>query len=271
MSKGKYNDNATFDKKDDRWTTAQYKIQCVDRNIKHLWNLDPLNNPIPNFDPDTVLIGASIIDSLTIIPTAKSAFNEHIDIAKVVNFGSIGDEIGNVIWRLEDGSLLEIFGRSFDPKLIILLIGENDIHKAPIESMIKGMKRIINRIRTDCPNAKIVVIGLPPQFNNSSVLSVDEQNDKIRKFNTKLSYLDGISDYYYCWDNMYDGCKIDNSYITNDVYLTLKGNIVLIQKIADIIHDHIGDVTNIRQKATDQHMVKKIITKEKASYDDDDY
>jgi hypothetical protein len=270
-NKGKAKHHPIFDKKDDRWCTPQYRIQTADRNVKHLWDLDQQKN-VSGYNPNIVLLGASIIDSLSVIPTAKDTFSEYIDTSRVVNFGGIGDELGHIIWRLEDASLSEIFRRMYEPKLVILLAGENDIHKAPIESMMRGIKRIINKIFNDWPNAKVVVIGLPPQLNNSSPLSNEELNDKISKYNKKLSYLSGISSYYYCWNEMFNDNKIESSYLTSDVYLTLKGNIILIQKIAEIVYGQSTDdkpIDMARPKAVE--ITKKTSAREKASYEDDDY
>ena len=77
---------------------------------------------------------------------------------KPVNLGVGGDCIENLLWRLENGEI-----ENFEPDLILLLIGTNNLAKDSEEVITEGILETTRVIQRKCPQAKIVVFGLLPR------------------------------------------------------------------------------------------------------------
>jgi len=78
---------------------------------------------------------------------------------KAANFGFSGDQTSHVLWRLQNGELLGIH-----PKLIVLMIGTNDIGqgKSP-EQTADGVRAIVSELRSQTPSSKILLLGIFPR------------------------------------------------------------------------------------------------------------
>ena len=85
----------------------------------------------------------------------------------VFNFGIGGDRIEQVIWRLEEGGLME----NFTTKYFTLLIGTNNSYQRRMEQnvacdkpeeMAKGIERILWNLKTKHPEAKILLMPILP-------------------------------------------------------------------------------------------------------------
>jgi lysophospholipase L1-like esterase len=70
-----------------------------------------------------------------------------------------GDATNQLLWRIEHGEL-----DSQHPKLVILLIGTNNtLVKNDAEDMAQSIDVILQAIKTRCPAARILLLGLLPQ------------------------------------------------------------------------------------------------------------
>jgi len=77
-----------------------------------------------------------------------------------LNLGYGGDRTENVLWRLQHG---EIDG--IDPKVVVLMIGTNNNgmrHDAPA-TIVAGIRRDIDEIRTRLPRAKVLLLAVFPR------------------------------------------------------------------------------------------------------------
>lgn len=229
---------------DDKWCTPQSKDRSINTNIKHLWTMD--NDK--SFNPEVVLLGTSMFECLTEVPSNEELMKIYLGEYRVANFGCGGDRIGNILYRLEEGRLFEMLYQSHSPKLVILMAGANDIEYAPIPSMVAGMKRIINDIRKTTIDTHIAVMGIFPRLSKKKKLTEDVLYPKIQDYNQKLKLHvedlqklgDNIS-YHYCGDKILkeDG-TIDRDNLFDLVHLSHAGNIILVQKLTEIVHAMLG-------------------------------
>jgi lysophospholipase L1-like esterase len=73
------------------------------------------------------------------------------------DFAIGGDRTQNLIWRLDNGQL-----DGLHPRLVVLLIGTNNILNSP-EEIASGVKEIVDQYRKRTPFAKILVLGIFPR------------------------------------------------------------------------------------------------------------
>jgi beta-glucosidase len=92
------------------------------------------------------------------------------------NFGVIGDNTQNVLWRLTEGKALE----GYTPKHIILLIGVNNLlQKNTPKDTAAGIKAITGYLRKTLPDSKVLMLGIFP----CSEFSTEPIREKIRAVN----------------------------------------------------------------------------------------
>ena len=83
---------------------------------------------------------------------------------KVLNMGFGYDRTQNVLWRLDHG---ELHGQN--PKLIVLNIGTNQFSVSPNydgdapEAAAEGIIAVLDKIRSICPETKVILMGLFPR------------------------------------------------------------------------------------------------------------
>lgn len=93
------------------------------------------------------------------------------------NFGIGGDRTENVLWRLDRGELDKT-----SPKVIVLLIGTNNMGFNSAEEIAEGVAAIVKNLQAKCPNTKILLVGVLPKK--------DAPLEKIQATNALLSKLD---------------------------------------------------------------------------------
>src|SRR5690242_4483437 len=101
------------------------------------------------------------------------------------DFGWGADRIQNVLWRLKNGEL-----EGVNPKVIVLLVGTNDIGKtvpadmdAEVTDMMQGYRAILRTMQEKAPQATIILTGIFPRNDNIAVMPV------INEVNTDLAAL----------------------------------------------------------------------------------
>lgn len=99
-----------------------------------------------------------------------------------LNLGFAGDRTENVLWRLNNGQL-----SGLDPKLLVVMIGTNNIgHRSdPPEHTALGVKTILETLRRELPNSKILLLAIFPRGKDKSDkmrLLVNETNSLLKHF-----------------------------------------------------------------------------------------
>jgi lysophospholipase L1-like esterase len=115
------------------------------------------------------------------------------------NFGWGADTIQNILWRLENGELDEVH-----PKVIVLLGGTNNVGRATppdndqarIDDISRGIKAVLDVMRSKAPNATIVLTAIFPRNDNMAVMpTINGINARIAAFaNGKTIRFLNISD-----------------------------------------------------------------------------
>jgi lysophospholipase L1-like esterase len=75
------------------------------------------------------------------------------------NFGVGGDRTQNVLWRITDGGELD----GLSPKVVVLLIGTNNLGTDPPDAIAAGIEKIVVTIRTKSPTTKVLLLAPFPR------------------------------------------------------------------------------------------------------------
>ena len=101
--------------------------------------------------------------------------------ARVANLGVGGDHVQNVLWRIQQGELDGI-----RPKVVVLLVGTNNIFNWPPDAIARGVAATVDAIRAKQPGAKVLLLGLFPRGE----LPSNPLREKVRDVNALLAKLD---------------------------------------------------------------------------------
>src|SRR5262250_2014816 len=171
----------------------------------------PANQPAPRDDNrhkgfleiaqrgniDLLFVGDSITDWFSNprgpaqTPAAGlEVWNKYFGEFKPANFGIAGDTTQGVLWRMQNGEL-----ESFNAKLIVLMLGTNNINRNPVDEIVDGDRLIIDEFKKRQPQAKILVLGIFPRNGdpaNPLRATIKEINSKLETLadNNKVFYMD---------------------------------------------------------------------------------
>jgi lysophospholipase L1-like esterase len=109
---------------------------------------------------------------------------------KPANFGIAGDTTQGVLWRMQNGEL-----EGFKAKLIVLMLGTNNINRNPVDEIVDGDRLIIEEFKKRQPQAKVLLLGVFPRNAdpaNPLRATIKEINSKLAKLadNNKVFYTD---------------------------------------------------------------------------------
>ena len=127
----------------------------------------PLNRDIPRHkqflkivekgEGDVIFLGDSITQGWE--GAGKKAWAEHFAPLKAVNLGIGGDQTGHVLWRITEGKELE----PIKPKVAVIMIGTNNTGGHSAEQIAGGIKAIVEELRKQKPEMKILLLGVFPR------------------------------------------------------------------------------------------------------------
>ena len=107
---------------------------------------------------DLLWVGDSITDWWRRENMGLPVWNANFAPMKAANFGIAGDTTQGVLWRMQNGEL-----EGFKAKLVVLMLGTNNINRNPNAEIVEGDKAIIEEIKKRQPQAKILVLGVFPR------------------------------------------------------------------------------------------------------------
>jgi hypothetical protein len=96
------------------------------------------------------------------------------------NFGIAGDTTNGVLWRMQNGEL-----QGFEAKLIILMLGTNNLRSHTPADIAAGDRLIVQEFRRQQPQAKVLVLGVFPRAADPA----DPRREQIRELNGHLAEL----------------------------------------------------------------------------------
>jgi lysophospholipase L1-like esterase len=142
---------------------------------------------------DLLLEGDSITDWWTQGPEKKAVFDKYFGAWKTANFAVAGDTTNGVLWGLRNGE-----GQGIQPKTIMLMIGTNNTgstnteNSASAEAIAEGVGADVLELRTDFPNAKILLLAIFPRG-----VPDEPVREKINQINKLISKLDDGKNIFY--------------------------------------------------------------------------
>lgn len=110
----------------------------------------------------------------------------------VVNYGISADRTEHVLWRIQNG---EIQGLS--PKLIVLMIGVNNLGYYKDKDIAFGIITIVEYLRNVLSNTKILLLGILPRNGGNAWTRIIEINRNIAKLNDNenIHFLDMFNNF----------------------------------------------------------------------------
>ncbi len=139
---------------------------------------------------DLLFVGDSITDWWRQEQRGLSVWNEHFAPLKAANFGIAGDTTQGVLWRMQNGEL-----DGFQAKLVVLMLGTNNINRNANDDIAEGDRAIVNEILKRQPQAKVLLLGIFPRgaaADNPFRASIKAINARLATFadNTRVFYMD---------------------------------------------------------------------------------
>ncbi len=139
-------------------------------------------------DIDLLFMGDSITDGWR--SGGKAVWDANFKPLKAANFGIGGDRTQHVLYRLRNGEL-----EGFTPKLVVMMIGTNNLGGNTNEEIVAGIKADVDEIRTKSPTSKILLLGIFPRgakATDGSRARIKDINAQIAKWDDKkqLFYMD---------------------------------------------------------------------------------
>ena len=135
---------------------------------------------VENGGADVIFIGDSITQGWE--GAGKKVWADNFAPLKAVNLGIGGDQTGHVLWRITDGKELE----PIKPKLAVMMIGTNNMGGHTPEQIGGGVKAIVEELRKQKPDMKILVLGIFPR----SAKATDKVRVKVNDTNAIIAKLD---------------------------------------------------------------------------------
>jgi lysophospholipase L1-like esterase len=166
---------------------------------------------------DLLLHGDSITDWWVQGDENKAMFAKYFGHIKTANFAIAGDTTQGVLWGLRNGE-----GQGFQPKAVMVMIGTNNAGTNTGPEIAEGIGAIVLEMRTDFPNAKILLLGVFPRG-----VPGDPVRDKIAEINRIIARLDDQKHVFYMdigWTFLDDkGFFLPNAFRTDNLHPMARG------------------------------------------------
>jgi lysophospholipase L1-like esterase len=107
---------------------------------------------------DLLFVGDSITDWWRQDQRGKPEWDKTWAPLKAANFGIAGDTTQGVLWRMQNGEL-----EGFQAKLIVLMLGTNNLRRNEIADIAAGDAAIVAEFRKRQPQAKVLILGVFPR------------------------------------------------------------------------------------------------------------
>lgn len=125
------------------------------------------------FDGDSITDGWQTGEGRQIWPEFQEKYG-------AFDFGISGDRTEHVLWRLAQGQV-----EGLKPRLILLMIGTNNLGSNTTEEIAEGIKTIVKEYREKCPEAVILLQGIFPRSPSAD----DPARAKIKSINELIASL----------------------------------------------------------------------------------
>lgn len=134
-------------------------------------------------DADLLFLGDSITAGWR---AAQGVWDRYYSPRHATNFGIGGDRTQHVLWRLEHGELDGI-----KPKVVVLMIGTNNIGSNPDDEVANGVHAVIDSLRSKLPEAKILLLAIFPRGSNrDKTIPAIAPDPRVARINSQLATFD---------------------------------------------------------------------------------
>lgn len=167
---------------------------------------------------DLLFLGDSITDGWR--DTGLETWTRCFEPLAAANFGLWGDATANLLWRVQNGEL-----EGFAPKLIVLLIGTNDIPwevtagqaDPSREAAFEAISRVVQTLRSRQPASRILILGVFPREEKPCLA-----REVLRALNAQLSGLaDGNFVHFLDIGHIFmEGDRIPSSIMPDELHLS---------------------------------------------------
>lgn len=145
-----------------------------------------------------------------------------------INRGISGDTTLDLLNRVETNVI------AIEPKVIVMIVGANDVHKRTPDEIIPTYKELLNKIKTSLPDTKVIIQGVLPITERNAIMYKavvnGRTNEKISVLNEYIKTLADEFNYIYAntGDSLkdYDGRLVD-SYSIEGLHLNSDGYVAL--------------------------------------------
>jgi len=135
---------------------------------------------------DLLWVGDSITDWW--VRFGQAPWDQYFASLRPANFGIAGDTTQGVLWRMQNGELA-----GFQAKLIILMLGTNNINRNTNPDIAAGVGAIVQEFRTRQPQAKVLLLGIFPR----GAAADNPFRASIREINEHLARMDDGQNVFY--------------------------------------------------------------------------
>jgi lysophospholipase L1-like esterase len=142
-------------------------IPITQRRNANTYDWETRHSEVLNYNsthsPKLIFIGNSITHFWGGLPAAPvkngiDSWNKYFEKRNIVNLGFGWDRIENVLWRVYNGELDNIF-----PNQIVIMIGTNNLDLNSNSEIIEGLQFLTKAIHEKQPNSKILLMGILPR------------------------------------------------------------------------------------------------------------
>ena len=140
--------------------------------------------------------------------TGLEVWNKSFGPYNPADFGIAGDTTQGVLWRMQNGEL-----EGFKAKLIVLMLGTNNINRNPVDEIVDGDRLIIEEFKKRQPQAKVLLLGVFPR-NGREPEQTAALRSTIKEINSKLARLADNNKVFYM--------DIGDKFLTADGTLTIE-------------------------------------------------
>jgi len=194
-------------------------------------------------DIELVFLGNSITQSIggqgrRVGAPAAQIWEEFFGRWKYANFGISGDRTQHILWRILNGNFDNI-----KPRVIVLMIGTNNLSHGSAENITLGIKEILNVLRQKSPQSKILLMSIirgssaedPIRQKAERINSIIQKLDKRKN----IQYID-LAPIFYNQDG-----QAKEEFMRKDfVHFSLKGY----QTWAEALHPYLQNLFNYKSK-----------------------
>jgi len=175
----------------------------------------------------------------------NAAWHKRFSHYKTINIGIGGERTQNLLWRLDHGGVDGI-----EPRLIVLLIGNNNIYftqQTGVEAAAKGIKLCVENLREKFPAAHIILVKILPAEGPGKRFYED-----IKRTNLALDALGFDAaprvDMLDLWDDLVlqDGQLKKALFASDSIHLSEDGYELFASKLQRIVERTLEDSANAR-------------------------